>query len=176
MKNWDKKNILYSKIAWFSFILLLFLFLLSCLQCKIQLFEEIKKTKINNIQNAQEIQIGCMDFKYFPNEIIINSREEYNQLLVYKAPHPDCRDYQLPEIDFSNKTLLGYKTITGGCKEPKYIRTVMCNNKTQTCTYNISIKQKGLCKIGWMSMNWIVVDKINNQFEISFEVIRKSKK
>ena len=140
------------------------------LQCKAQNLGVTKESQNIVLLDLQEIQIGCMDFKYFSDELIINSEEDYVNFLDYRAPHPDCSDYQLPGIDFSKKTLLGYKTVAGGCQEPEYTRTVSCNNKTKTCIYSISIKQNGLCKKGWPSMNWIIVSKITNDFKVAFNV------
>lgn len=135
-----------------------------------QKIEETAQTKaISDTLDIEEIELGCMDFKHFSNEVIIQSQKQYNDFLNKKVAVPDCNNYQLPEIDFSEKTLLGYKTIAGGCQQPEYTRTLTYNNAANSCTYSIFIKEIGQCKKGWPSMNWIVVQKIPYGYKTNFE-------
>ena len=130
--------------------------------------KEIKAITLTDSLQVEEIKIGCMDFKNFPTEVIIQTKEEYNNFLNKKVSLPNCSSYQLPGIDFSKSTLLGYKTTTSGCQPPEYTRTISCDNTTGACTYSISIKENGLCKKGWPSMNWIAVQKIPDGYKISY--------
>ena len=48
-------------------------------------------------------------------EFVIDNGTEYQDLLIYKSDRPQCQDYILPEVDFSQQTLLGKYTELGGC-------------------------------------------------------------
>lgn len=139
-----------------------------------QKIEETAQTKaISDTLDIEEIELGCMDFKHFSNEIIIQSQEQYNDFLNKKVAVPACKNYQLPEIDFSKKTLLGFKTIASGCQEPNYSRVVSCNMSTKACTYNIIIRPIGLCEKAWSNMNWILANKIADEFKVTFNQTTK---
>ena len=72
----------------------------------------------------------------------------------------------LPEIDFSNSSLLGLFT-TSQCKS-KYIREVVQNEENQAYDYNILVKNCGTCKKSGLSYNWVTVPKIPDGWDVSF--------
>ena len=136
----------------------------------VEVTEDVDLSNNKELTENKELTIGCMDFKHFSEEVIINSQEAYVNFLNFRAPHPDCADYSLPPIDFTNSTLLGYKTTSSGCNEPEYKRMVECDSESKTCIFQVSVKPNGRCEKGWASMNWMVVNKITDEFNISFEM------
>ena len=74
-------------------------------------------------------------------------------------------------IDFSVYTLL-VKYARGNC-EVTFVRNVTKNNSQKKVYYNIEVLQCGTCEINWESMNWVLIPKIPNDYEVVFNVTEK---
>lgn len=123
-----------------------------------------------NVDDVQEIEITCMDpSAQLQDEYVINDNSTYQSLLQFKWSIDDCKNYSLPEVDFKQKTLLGKYSIAGGCSV-NYKRTLFVNDKEKDYLYIIKVKDRGRCKIGFQSMNWMVVPKIPEDYSVTFKV------
>lgn len=71
-------------------------------------------------------------------------------------------------IDFNQYTLLG-KYASEKCKVT-FERNVTKDNSQKKYFYKIKVHQCGTCKTNWESMNWVLVPKIPNDYNVSFTV------
>ncbi len=105
------------------------------------------------------------------NEYVINSGEEYQELLNHKASVPECADFQLPSIDFSRYTLLGKYAYGGGCSV-SFERKVYKDDVNKRIIFSIKVIEKGPCEMIIGKMNWVLVQKIPPNYSVIFEVKR----
>lgn len=79
----------------------------------------------------------------------------------------------LPEIDFSQYTLLGIDLGVAGCKEPIITYSVI---KLSNGNYKfiVDIKQQGYCKINFSYNIWCLIPKISENAIVDFKIIEKS--
>lgn len=99
------------------------------------------------------------------SKIFINDTVAYKQLAQLAidsiqqslgcAPSPSR-----PELDFDSLTLLGAKTVAEGCIV-SYNRNVTYNNHDNSISYTLDVHQCGECNEKRISMNWVVIDKID---------------
>lgn len=108
-------------------------------------------------------------FEYREKEFIINSHEEYQTLYNYKDPSDPCRNYTLPEIDFSQNTLLGKYADGGGCSID-FVRKIYRDDANKEFIYSIAVVEEGACKKLRISMNWALISKISSGYTVRFEV------
>lgn len=71
-------------------------------------------------------------------------------------------------IDFNQYTLLG-KYARESCKVT-FERNVTKDDSQKKYFYKIKVHQCGTCKTNWESMNWVLVPKIPNDYNVSFTV------
>lgn len=71
-------------------------------------------------------------------------------------------------IDFSMYTLLG-KYARGKCNVT-FERNVIRNDSQKKLYYDIKVHQCGTCEINWESMNWVLIPKMPNDYEVVFNV------
>ena len=58
--------------------------------------------------------IGCNILgSKLEGEHVIRNNAEYQVLIEERSPHPNCVTYQLPPIDFTEHTLIGYISSVG---------------------------------------------------------------
>ena len=143
----------------------------------------------NTAQHYKEIQfedlsqsLSCINnfvLEDREKRFVINTKDEYQSLLNYKSSNSKCKDFMLPEIDFSQKTLLGKYVSSGGCsvdfkrKVFKYEGYGRTPNKK--VVYSIDAVKEGDCKKLTFNMNWILVPKISSQYDIEFGVNYKNR-
>lgn len=102
-------------------------------------------------------------------EFVINSNEEYLALMDNKSSADFCNNYTLPEVNFTQYTLLGKYTEGVGCSI-EFVRKVYVNDTNKTITYIIDVVEDGNCKKMGMSMNWILIPRVAPNFTIQFKV------
>jgi len=105
------------------------------------------------------------------NEYIINSEQEYRGLLNHKASVPECADFQLPPIDFSQYTLLGKYAYGGGCSVD-FEKRVYKDEPNKRIIFSIRVIEKGPCDKLVKRMNWVLVQKIPPEYSVVFKVER----
>ncbi|MBN1156055.1 hypothetical protein JXA85_00420 [Candidatus Woesearchaeota archaeon] len=105
----------------------------------------------------------------YQGEFVIDSQEEYEALLEYKATSSKCDDFELPPIDFSQKTLLGKYTSGTGC-EIGFSGLVYKDDNENKVYYVIDVAEEGNCQALGISMNWALIPKVHEGYEVVFEV------
>ena len=105
-------------------------------------------------------------------EFVINSEEEYLELLEYRSLNPRCENFELLEIDFTKNTLLGKYAEGVGCSID-FEREVKRNETGKKIIYSIEVVEEGLCEMLGSSMNWILIPKVSSDYSVEFEVEKK---
>ncbi len=114
-------------------------------------------------------QLSCIVDRH--NEYIINSKQEYQKLLNYKASIPSCADFQLPPINFSQYTLLGKYAYGGGCSV-SFERKIYKDEVNKRIIFSIKVIEKGPCEMLIGRMNWVLVQKIPSNYNVVFKIER----
>lgn len=141
------KNIMY-----ISFLLLFVFF--NSLNAKVE----------EEIINFKEITFDCLTLgRYSIGEHIVKNNIEYQKLFFY------CTKNQLPIIDFTKYTLIGYVSSVSGCQLPKVTKEINKINKTYQVDINI-VKQ-GSCKKNNPIIFWGLIPKIDDNDDIQFTIL-----
>lgn len=125
-----------------------------------------------------ETKVGCI-YNAIDKEFIINSEEEYKSLYD-KFLDPGCvrhfpdifnKPFEITEIDFSEKTLLGKHTYGEGCSID-FERAVLKDTANMKIIFEITVIEKGLCSKAGVSYNFITILKVSPDYSIEFKVKR----
>ena len=124
---------------------------------------------------AQEI-IPCTKITFkcaqiYGGNYFINNNAIYHEIFQIRSPHPACLDYSFPIIDFSQYSLLGIVTSTGGCSVPK-INYSIIKNYDNNYIFELNIEQQGLCKMGLGVKVWCLIPKIADNCVVDFKINR----
>ena len=125
--------------------------------------------EIQYIDMNEEFSACFTPFELKDSEFVINSDAKYSKLLEYRSSSPGCENFELPEIDFSKKTLLGKFAWGVGCSID-FEREVIRDEPNKTIVYSIKVVEEGLCEMAGSSMNWILIPKVPSDYSIEFEV------
>jgi len=125
-------------------------------------------TDVSNIEMIDSNLIHCLGVGKPQKEYVINDDSTYQSLLSLKLSVDFCANYSLPNIDFTQRTVLGKYRDGGGCKI-EFIRKVCKNESKKIIKYVTKVKEEGGCDMLGYSMNWIVVPKIPKGYNIVFE-------
>lgn len=128
--------------------------------------------KIQYIDVNEEFSTCISPFDLRGKEFVINSEEEYLKLLEYRSLNPRCENFELLEIDFSKKTLLGKYAEGVGCSI-NFEREVRRDETRKKIVYSIEVVEEGLCEMLGSSMNWILIPKVPPGYSVDFEVEKK---
>lgn len=80
----------------------------------------VENDSLNNIFDKSTTLIEAIDTTIMcvqglhETELIIRSQIEYDKVLEVRSPHPDCKDYNLPPIDFNKYILIGIRRSAAG--------------------------------------------------------------
>ena len=123
--------------------------------------------------NAQEI-IPCKKITFkcaqiYGGNYFINNDAIYHEIFQVRSPHPACLDYSFPIIDFSQYSLLGIVTSTGGCSAPK-INYWVIKNSDNNYIYELNIEQQGYCKVNFGVEVWCLIPKIADSCVVDFKI------
>lgn len=83
---------------------------------------------------------------------------------------PDCANFELYSFDFSNISLLAQYTEGNGCSVA-FQRDVKNDTDNKQYLYTINIYECGNCSTTEVSMNWVQVPKLPNDYTVKFVVI-----
>ncbi len=123
---------------------------------------------------AQEIipctKVSCKCAQTSEGNYFINNNTTYHELFQIRSQHPACLDYSFPVIDFSQYSLLGIVTSTGGCSSPK-IEYSITKNSDNNYIYELNIEQQGCCKPKLGVKVWCLIPKIADNSIIDFNII-----
>lgn len=124
----------------------------------------IEKKTNSNLQSpieCKEIKIMCTQSAH--GEYVINNNHDYYKLLDQRSTHPDCTDYNLPQIDFEKYVLVGYISSIGGCSPPNLTKLIFSDDTKYYV--NIYVKKNGFCKTSNSIEVWYLIPKMNMDVE-----------
>ncbi len=160
------KTKLFLFIGIATFIVVTFMF--SCVEYD----SCIDRNRIGGLIDS-EIYLG----KYFnlldSQTIVVTDINSYESLKKHVLPETNraaSDTFLLPSIDFSKQTLLGRLSTCVGCNT-RYNRTVEKNDAQQQYIYTIEIEECGGCEIENISMNWVLVPKIDDDYTIIYKLV-----
>lgn len=150
-------------------------------------------------------ELGCFPFFFYQNvpiykqqvgelsmskEMIIDSQEEYEELLKYRRKTDQvcssvesdfyqqtcerdrqCMNQSLPVVDFTNFTVLG-KYSVGSCGAYDYSRSIWRDDEEKIIVYSVYSKERMFLACsgpGTQSMNFVVIPKIPSDYKIDFK-------
>lgn len=108
-------------------------------------------------------------------EWVIRSQDEYKAAIDASPdmdpdhPNSACQDYEFPTFDFEDVTLIGKATMASGCSR-EFERKVTKDDEDKKVVYKIGIIQYGTCEPAFLSNNWIVIDRIPDDYQVFFKV------
>ena len=102
-------------------------------------------------------------------EFIINSQEEMQVLQQYKHDYGRCANRTLPQLDFLAFTLLGKVVSVDGC-QVTVNHKVTWDEERKEVIYYIMPKSEGVCAMKTILPNWILVEKIPDDYTVRFVV------
>lgn len=98
----------------------------------------------------------------------IDNMEDYDNLLDIISSTPDCQaPYILPDIDFAERTVLGYKTEITACTVT-YSYEAKAKPSDKKYVFTVKAGKEGACSSLYVNMNWISVPKIPNDFSVEY--------
>jgi hypothetical protein len=108
---------------------------------------------------------------YLPDSVVydmiyvINDTNGYKTLILL-SQFPEC---SLPNIDFSQYTLLGSYIECGGGQQPLLTRMLEVNDSLKLYKYHVSVRQMDWADVSNLfSMNWVLIPKIPNDYTVIF--------
>ena len=115
--------------------------------------------------------IGCNILgSKLEGEHVIRNNAEYQVLIEERSPHPNCVTYQLPPIDFTEHTLIGYISSIGGCGFPTVTHQINKLNENYVVDITIITKQGCLREIIGPIQFWCLVPRIPAHAQVNFEI------
>lgn len=128
-----------------------------------------KESSLEEKIACEGIAIGCLILgRETGGEHIINTDEEYQELMQSRSPHSNCGDYNLPVIDFNQYTLIGYIYSIGGCKAPEISHEI--RKQDNQYTIHITVIQHGMCFILNSIKMWCLIPKVQESSAIIFNI------
>ena len=113
--------------------------------------------------------IGCNILgSKLEGEHVIRNNAEYQVLIEERSPHPNCVTYQLPPIDFTEHTLIGYISSVGGCDFPTVTHQI--NKLNENYEVNIQITRHGMCERNNPIQLWCLIPRIPAHAQVNFEI------
>jgi len=123
------------------------------------------------VNNIQIVDLGCC--VYDSIEYIINDDSTYQ--VVFQPFIDYDSTYILFNIDFIKYTLLG-KYMAGTCSEDFYLKKICKNENIKECQYLVRRKplkkREKICEKLFHTMNWVIVPKVPDDFNIIFDFNR----
>ena len=129
-----------------SFFFILYLFPVTSIS---QSLEKLEDVKIEGID--------CINAKTIPERMVINTELDFYR---YVSRNSLC-SYNIPKIDYNERTLIGYKISTQGCDYPG-ITTNVFNDKDRLII-KVNIEQVGNCRKSYEFVRWINVPKVSEE-------------
>lgn len=157
----------------FLFIFLGILFMIS--SCR-KNEETCHEKEVNSGMIETDFNLGKCFYFLDSAVYVINTLKDYQYLVnqidsAYIANiMPDCANYELYSFNFSNITLLAQYTKGTGCSVA-FQRDVKDDSENKQYVYTINIYECGDCSTTEVSMNWVQVTKLPNDYTVKFIII-----
>ena len=140
------------------FFHILFLLLLS--------FGSCKKENFIVIEGIESISLECL--LSLDEHQVIDQPEEYSDLLDnYRDQNTNCLTYIYPQIDFTEKTLLGQRIEVTACSVSS-VSEVLADPDQKEYIYQLQVNLEGECEKLFERTIWIVVPKLPENYTVSF--------
>jgi len=110
------------------------------------------------------VQQPLITWEMRDNEHIIKTKSE--NIFDLKVSFDDGVTFDT--IDFNKYTLLG--KYAHESSRVSFVREVTKNETLKKYTYHITVYQCGTYKNHWESMNWVSIPKIEDDFDVEFQV------
>lgn len=123
-----------------------------------------------DIEGVELLKIGdCIDI--WQDEVIIDDEDTFESSIEHKNDRGGCFNYELPTIDFTERTVLGKKTALVAC-DVFYEQDVKADLKNKEYIYTIRITPSigEECTDTIYSGNWISVPKLPANYNVRFEL------
>ena len=151
---------------------LLFIIIIGCLSAFS--YSSLGDNEVNNSKNIEDtikvpyedVVIKCSSGEC--RKCIITNEQDYQALLKYRSPHPDCMDYKLPSIDFTKYTLIGQAITVGGCKRPDIEKELIRIPSDKKYILKTFVEQHGTCKRLFHNSIWIIIPKIESDYTVEY--------
>lgn len=75
-----------------------------------------------------------------------------------------------PSIDFEKYILLGQSCMVGGCSAPKFETKLYKDENNKALIFITKIDTFGSCEAGYAILDWILVDKLYNDYTIIYRI------
>ncbi|MFT6866256.1 MAG: hypothetical protein ACJA08_001085 [Cyclobacteriaceae bacterium] len=114
------------------------------------------------------IDIDCLFFgNTAQNKFIINSSKAMDEIRKLRVSIPQIECGNVPNINFSSKTLIGYIVNVGSCSDPSF----QMNFTKEKGHYYIKVTAKttGVCRMAFGKTYWMLIDKEEDANLFHFE-------
>ncbi len=137
--------------------------------CVLMFANNCKQESLIIIEGVETVSFGCL-IPITENQVI-NSLETYELFFNQnKDMNQTCVTYLSPQIDFTEKTLLG-----------QYIEVTACGITTESevfadpeqnqYIYQLKVNMQGECSTSQRRLIWISVPKLPDNYTVTFEAI-----
>ena len=137
------------------------------------LLNACEKNELVLIEGVESWVIKEDCFNLPVSELVIqDSSSLAEQLIAHRKNVNGCRAYMPPFVDFGQHTLLGLKTEVEACTV-SFAKVVFADTKNNTYHYQVTATstKNSECDLAILvNMNWVVVPKLPDNFDVSFEV------
>lgn len=120
----------------------------------------------------REISIPCLDVLKAEKSYVVNEESEYRSLRSLQLSFAGCDIDELPEVDFSKETVVGYVTFSEGCSKPDFTRSIFFLDGNYTVS--VSVHTHGICRKAFYIFHWFLLDKIADRSKIKFETVYRT--
>lgn len=116
----------------------------------------------------------CIAYDLGPKgeQVVIDSDSSFKAFIDKDLEHAksyNCDINNFLKIDFSQHTLLGLDASGGGC-DIGFERNVTKDDANKLYKYTVKVNKCGGCKQEAISMNWVLVPKLPQDYKVEFEV------
>ncbi len=140
------------------------------LACFFVLLNSSCQKKPIEIEGIKSLNVGeCINI--WQDEVIIDDEETFKSIIEYKSTRGNCFTYELPEIDFTERTVLARKTAVVAC-DIFYEQQVQADlgRKEYIYTIRMTPAREEECVDTLFSGNWISVPKLPANYNVRFVV------
>lgn len=107
---------------------------------------------------------------YNETELVIRNKVEYEKLLENRSPHPDCKNYTLPPINFEKYILIGIRRSLAGLNLT-FEKQVFSKNNIFSINYQIT--QHGREKRLNHIREYFLIEKKDSKSLVEFNYTKK---
>jgi len=137
------------------------------------IFASCQKSNLISIEGIETVPLQtCLNAG--DGEFIIDDTTAYLLLLDSLKTDGDCSNFDIPQINFTEKTLIGKYTEVQAC-DASYLSDVFADPENKKYIYEIIINADNFfnCDSIISNHHWISVPKLPNSYTVDFRVIEE---